>query len=364
MERTAQVSSLLVTGGAGFVGSALIRQIIEETNVRVIDIDALTYAGNLESLAGARRHPRHVFEHVDIRERSELERIFREHRPAAVVHLAAESHVDRSIQAPIAFIETNVNGTLNLLEAARAYWSELDSSAKTGFRFLHVSTDEVYGDLEFDDPAFAEESRFAPSSPYAASKAAAEHLVRAWHRTYGLPVLITHCCNNYGPYQFPEKLIPLVILNAIEGRALPLYGTGEHVRDWLYVEDHARALRLVLEAGAPGRTYHISGQAERTNLRVVHAICEMLDKLAPRAGGSYAELIRFVSDRPGHDKRYALDDARVRNELGWRPKERFEPGLEKTVQWYLDHPRWVERVRSGEYRQWMAVHYPGCEAAP
>lgn len=350
------MSSLLVTGGAGFIGSALIRQLIDETDAEVVNVDALTYAGNLESLGRARYDSRHVFEHVDVRERGELDRIFREHRPAAVVHLAAESHVDRSIAAPERFIETNVNGTLTLLEAARAHFCTLDDEAKARFRFLDVSTDEVYGDLGFDGPRSSEERRYAPSSPYAASKAAADHLVRAWHRTYGLPVLITHCSNNYGPCQFPEKLIPLVILNAIEGKPLPLYGTGENVRDWLYVEDHARALRLVLEAGEPGRTYHISGRAERTNVEVVGAICKILDELAPRAHGSYAELTRFVPDRPGHDKRYALDDTRVRDELGWRPEERFESGLRKTVRWYLDNPQWVERVRTGEYRRSVAGH--------
>jgi dTDP-glucose 4,6-dehydratase len=345
------VTSLLVTGGAGFVGSALIRQLIDETQATVVNVDALTYAGNLDSLPGLLEHPRHVFEQVDIRERGELDRVFREHRPRAVVHLAAESHVDRSIEAPSVFIETNVGGTLTLLEAARAYWSGLGGDARAAFRFLHVSTDEVYGDLAPNDPGCTEVSRYAPSSPYAASKASADHLVRAWHRTYELPVLLTNCSNNYGPYQFPEKLIPLIVLNALGGKPLPLYGTGDNVRDWLYVDDHARALRLVLEAGEPGRTYHISGREERTNVRVVREICALLDELAPRRAGPHAELIRFVPDRPGHDKRYALDDARLRDELGWRPKERFDLGLRKTVQWYLDHPEWIEHVRTGEYRR-------------
>ena len=344
------MTSVLVTGGAGFIGSALVRQLIEETAARVINVDALTYAGNLESLGDAARHPRHVFEHVDIRERGKLERVFREHRPAAVVHLAAESHVDRSIEAPAVFVETNVAGTLNVLQAARTHWNELDAAARAKFRFLHVSTDEVYGDLGITDPPCTEERRYAPSSPYAASKAAADHLVRAWQRTYGLPVLITNCSNNYGPRQFPEKLIPLVILNALEGKALPLYGTGENVRDWLYVEDHARALRRVLEAGVPGRAYHVSGREERQNVDVVRSLCAILDELAPRPAGQHAEQIRFVPDRPGHDLRYALDDTRIRSELGWRPSERFETGLAKTVRWYLEHSQWVERVRSGEYR--------------
>lgn len=341
--------SVLVTGGAGFIGSALIRQLIDETPALVIDVDALTYAGNLDSLGTARNHPRHVFEHVDIRERAELDRVFREHRPAAVVHLAAESHVDRSIAAPAAFVATNVAGTLNLLDAARAYWSELDAPARARFRFLHVSTDEVYGDLGFTAAACGEEQRYAPSSPYAASKAAADHLARAWYRTYGLPVLVTNCTNNYGPCQFPEKLIPLAVVSALDGEPLALYGTGENVRDWLYVEDHVRALRRVLEAGAPGRTYHVSGREERANIDVLRAICALLDELAPRAAGSHDEAICFVPDRPGHDQRYALDDTRLRNELGWQPQERFEMGLAKTVRWYLDHPEWVERMRGGAH---------------
>jgi dTDP-glucose 4,6-dehydratase len=351
------VTSVLVTGGAGFIGSALVRQLIDETATRVINVDALTYAGNLESLGDAVRHPRHVFANVDIRERGKLERVFREHRPAAVIHLAAESHVDRSIEAPAVFVETNVGGTLNVLEAARAHWNELDAEARAKFRFVHVSTDEVYGDLGPTDPACTEDRRYAPSSPYAASKAAADHLVRAWHRTYELPVLITSCSNNYGPHQFPEKLIPLVILNALEGKTLPLYGTGENVRDWLYVDDHARALRRVLAAGEPGRTYHVSGRSERKNVDVVRSLCGILDELAPRARGRHAAQIRFVPDRPGHDGRYALDDSRIRSELGWQPSERFETGLARTVRWYLDHPQWVERVRTGEYRRWIAAHY-------
>lgn len=339
------MNTLLVTGGAGFVGSALIRQLIDETDATVINVDSLTYAGSLESLAGAREHPRHVFERVDIRERVELDRLFRAHRPDAVVHLAAETHVDRSIDEPVPFVDTNVGGTCRLLEAARAYWGGLEPEARASFRFYHVSTDEVYGDLGAEDPAFTETTPYEPSSPYAASKAAADHLVRAWHRTYGLPVLISHACNNYGPYQYPDKLIPLMICKAVDGKPLPVYGNGENVREWLHVDDHARALRRTLEAGTPGRTYNIGGQAQRTNLEVVEAICAILDRLAPRAEGSHAGLVRFVADRPGHDRRYAVDARRIREELGWRPQERFDTGLTKTVQWYLDHPGWVQRAR-------------------
>ncbi len=364
VERASKLSSLLVTGGAGFIGSALIRDLIKETNSTVVNVDALTYAGNPESLTGVRSHPRHVFEHVDIRERRELDRLFREHRPAAVVHLAAETHVDRSIDGPGAFVQTNVDGTCNLLEAARAYWNELEDEARRAFRFHHVSTDEVYGDLEPADAPFTEETRYAPSSPYAASKAAADHLVRAWHRTYGLPVLITSCSNNYGPYQFPEKLIPLVILNALHGRPLPLYGKGDNVRDWLYVGDNVRALRRVLEAGAPGRTYNVSAREERTNLEIVETICGILDELAPRAAGPYAELIRYVPDRPGHDRRYATDNTRIRAELGWQPSMRFDTGLKQTVRWYLDHPQWIEGLRTGGYRRRTMSRHAGHEAGP
>ena len=340
------MTKILITGGAGFIGSAVIRQLIDEAGATVVNVDALTYAGSLDSLAGARHHPRHHFEHVDIRDRAEVERVFREHRPDAVMHLAAETHVDRSIEAPAPFVATNITGTHNLLEAARAYWGDLDPGARAAFRFLHVSTDEVYGDLGPEDPAATEEAPYAPSSPYAASKAAADHLVRAWHRTYGLPVLITSCTNNYGPYQHPEKLIPRMIRNALAGRFLPVYGRGENIRDWLHVADHARALRRVLEAGEPGRTYNIAGGAERTNLEVVRAICAHLDDLAPRAEGPYEDLIRFVADRPGHDHRYALDDTRIRQKLGWRPCECFESGLRQTVQWYLNSPEGAGSIGS------------------
>ena len=341
------MSKLLVTGGAGFVGSALIRQLIDETESIVINVDSLTYAGNLDALAHAREHARHIFEHVDIRERHALDRVFREHRPDAVVHLAAETHVDRSITVPAPFIETNVGGTCNLLEAARAYWNELEPRARAAFRFHHVSTDEVYGDLGQEDPPFTEDTPYNPSSPYAASKAAADHLVRAWHRTHGFPVLLTHCSNNYGPYQFPEKLIPLMICNALEGKPLPVYGNGGNLREWLHVDDHARALRRVLEAGTPGRTYNIGGEARYTNLEIVETICAILDRLAPRVGGAYAELVRFVADRPGHDRRYAVDDTRIRTELGWQPREPFDTGLTKTVRWYVDHPEWARGARTG-----------------
>jgi dTDP-glucose 4,6-dehydratase len=342
---------VLVTGGAGFIGSAVVRQYIRETNVTVVNVDKLTYAGNLESLAGALDHPRHVFERVDICDRHELDRVFRAHRPDAIMHLAAESHVDRSIDGPVEFIRTNILGTYTLLETARAYWSELEEDKKARFRFHHISTDEVYGSLS-DTGLFTEETSYQPNSPYSASKASSDHLVRAWHHTYGLPVITTNCSNNYGPYQFPEKLIPLMILNATEGKPLPVYGRGDNVRDWLYVEDHARALRLVLERVRPGETYNIGGRNEKTNIDVVHSICALLDEIQPRVTGArYAELITFVQDRPGHDKRYAIDAAKIERELGWRPHESFDTGLRKTVQWYLDNHEWCRHVQDGSYRR-------------
>lgn len=356
------MKTVIVTGGAGFIGSAVVRQLVEETNLRVVNVDALTYAANLDSLGPARNSPRHFFEHVDVCDRDELERVFREHRPAAVLHLAAQTHVDRSIKDPGVFVASNVDGTLNVLEASRRHWERLDAEGRSGFRLLHVSTDEVYGDLGRDRPAMAEGAPYAPSSPYAASKAAADHLVRAWSRTFDLPVVIAVCCNNYGPCQHPEKLIPLVVLNAVEGKPLPLYGTGENVRDWLFVEDHARALRMLLDAGRPGQTYHVAAHEERTNLEVVTEICMLLDELAPREAGRHTELIRFVADRPGHDFRYDLDDSRMRDEIGWRPRETFRSGLRKTVRWYLDHPDWVQAVRNAEYRRWMAAQYQDGEA--
>ncbi len=336
------MGTLLVTGGAGFVGSALVRQLIGETESTVINVDSLTYAGNLDALADAGNSPRHVFERVDIRDTGGLKRLFRDYRPDSVLHLAAETHVDRSIADPAPFVETNVVGTANLLGAALAYWSTLDSRAQSEFRLLHVSTDEVYGDLGPDDPPFSETTPCAPNSPYAASKAAADHLVRAWHRTYGLPVLITRSCNNYGPWQVPEKLIPLMVSNAVAGRPLPVYGTGANVREWVHVDDHCRALRRVLEAGRPGRIYNVGGQAGLTNLAIVEAICASLDRRLPRAEGSYAELVEFVTDRPGHDRRYAVDDGRIQGELGWQRLEHFDRALDETVQWYLEHPQWLQ----------------------
>lgn len=348
---------ILVTGGAGFIGSAVVRQLIRETTSTVINVDALTYAANPDSLAETWGDERHRFEHVNICDRVSVNRLFQDHRPDVVMHLAAESHVDRSIEAPAAFVDSNVIGTYNLLEVARDYWGQLDTDRRAQFRFHHVSTDEVYGDLGPNEPAFTETTPYAPSSPYSASKAASDHLVRAWHRTYGLPVVISNCSNNYGPYQFPEKLIPLMILNALEGKPLPVYGKGENIRDWLYVEDHARALRKVLAEGASGRTYNIGGRSERTNLDVVRTICSVLDRLAPDAEGRGARLIQFVADRPGHDRRYAIDDTRIANELSWRPLEDFESGLERTVRWYLDNPAWIERARTGAYRDWIQTNY-------
>jgi len=353
--------TILITGGAGFIGSCIIRQYILHTGNTIINVDSLTYAGNLESLGPAMQHPRHVFERVDIRDRNELERVFRQHKPDAVMHLAAESHVDRSIHGSTPFIQTNIVGTHNLLETALEYWKELPQQKKSSFRFHHISTDEVYGDLDPEGPPFTEETAYAPSSPYSASKAGADHLVRAWHRTHGLPVLITNCSNNYGPYQFPEKLIPLMILNALEQKSLPIYGRGDNVRDWLFVEDHARALRLVLERGRPGRTYNIGGNCEKTNMEVVTAICDILSEMQPST--DYRQLITYVPDRPGHDRRYAIDQTLIARELGWEPEESFASGLEKTVRWYMENTEWVNRVRSGEYREWIKTHYRHMESS-
>ena len=341
------MTTILVTGGAGFIGSTVVMHLIRDTDARVVTVDKLTYAGHLESLSGVAGSPRHVFERVDICDRLAMERIFRRYRPDAVMHLAAESHVDRSIDSPAAFIHTNVVGTFTLLEVARSWWQGLAGSARERFRFLHVSTDEVYGDLGESGCAFTEETPYDPSSPYSACKAGADHLVRAWRRTYGLPTLITNCSNNYGPRQFPEKLIPLTILNALEGRPLPIYGRGDQIRDWLYVEDHARALRLVLEKGRPGETYNIGGRAERRNIEVVRALCELLDELAPSAHSPHPRLITHVADRPGHDLRYAMDTSKIERELGWRPQESFDTGLRKTVQWYLENRAWCRRVLDG-----------------
>lgn len=343
---------ILVTGGAGFIGSAVVRHIINATADSVVVVDKLTYAGNLESLAAVADNERYDFEQVDICDRAELDRVFAHYQPDAVMHLAAESHVDRSIDGPAAFIETNVVGTYTLLEAARHYWQALAAEQKRAFRFHHISTDEVYGDLHGTDDLFTETTPYAPSSPYSASKASSDHLVRAWQRTYGLPTLITNCSNNYGPYHFPEKLIPLVILNALAGKPLPVYGTGAQVRDWLYVEDHARALYQVVTEGVVGETYNIGGHNERKNIEVVETICTLLDELVPEkpAGlAHYSELITYVQDRPGHDMRYAIDAGKIERELGWHPQETFESGIRKTVNWYLSHTSWWQRVQNGSY---------------
>jgi len=358
---------ILVTGGAGFIGSALIRHLITATGHSAVNVDKLTYAGNLESLAEVAGAPRHAFEHLDICDAAGLDRVFAAHRPDAVMHLAAESHVDRSIDGPAAFVQTNLVGTYTLLEAARRYWSGLDAQARAAFRFHHISTDEVYGDLAQGGGCFVETTPYAPSSPYSASKAGSDHLVRAWHRTYGLPVLVTNCSNNYGPFHFPEKLIPLVILNALEGRPLPVYGQGLQVRDWLYVEDHARALLRVVESGTPGQTYNIGGHNEQRNIDVVHALCELLEELAPDhpAGvARYRDLITHVADRPGHDLRYAIDAGKIGRELGWTPQETFASGLRKTVLWYLQHRDWCRRVQDGSYqRQRLGLAAPEHPAA-
>ncbi|WP_158107959.1 dTDP-glucose 4,6-dehydratase [Vibrio furnissii] len=343
---------ILVTGGAGFIGSAVIRHILAKTKDSVINVDALTYAGNLESLPGAEENPRYVFEHVDITNLEALNRVFNEHKPDVVMHLAAESHVDRSIDGPAAFIQTNVIGTYNMLEAARAYWNQLDERAKQAFRFHHISTDEVYGDLEGTDDLFTETTSYEPSSPYSASKASSDHLVRAWLRTYGLPTIVTNCSNNYGPYHFPEKLIPLMILNALAGKPLPVYGNGMQIRDWLFVEDHARALYKVVTEGKVGDTYNIGGHNEKANIEVVSTICELLEELVPNKPDGvnlYKDLITYVKDRPGHDVRYAIDAAKIERELGWKPQETFESGIRKTVEWYLNNKTWWSRVLDGSY---------------
>ena len=342
---------IIITGGAGFIGSAVIRQYINDTNHEVINLDALTYAGNLESLADVESVPRYHFEHVDIRDRDSIEQVFNRYKPDAIMHLAAESHVDRSIDGPADFIMTNIVGTYNLLDVSKQYWNSLEGAKKEKFRFHHVSTDEVYGDLELTG-YFTEETAYDPSSPYSASKASSDHLVRAWYRTYGFPVVVTNCSNNYGPYQFPEKLIPLVTLNALEGKPLPVYGDGSQVRDWLHVDDHARALRLVLEQGITGETYNIGGHNEKTNLDVVNTICELLDELVP--GSPYKphqSLIMFVTDRPGHDVRYAIDADKIEKEMGWVPQETFESGIEKTIRWYLDNKEWCQHVQDGSYQR-------------
>jgi dTDP-glucose 4,6-dehydratase len=343
---------ILVTGGAGFIGSALIRHLLNETEHQVLNLDKLTYAGNLESLASVADNPRYQFLQADIGDQATVAEALAQFQPDALMHLAAESHVDRSIDGPAEFIQTNIVGTYSLLEATRAYWSELPAERKQAFRFHHISTDEVYGDLHGVDDLFSETTPYAPSSPYSASKAASDHLVRAWQRTYGLPVLLTNCSNNYGPYHFPEKLIPLVILNALDGKPLPVYGNGQQVRDWLYVEDHARALLKVVTEGQVGETYNIGGHNEQKNLHVVESICALLDELAPRQqGGAYREQINFVTDRPGHDQRYAIDASKIERELDWKPQETFASGLRKTVRWYLDNLDWCRRVQDGSYQR-------------
>ena len=343
---------ILVTGGAGFIGSAVIRHIIHNTDDEVLNIDKLTYAGNLESLKEIDQNPRYTFQQIDICDKEALEQVFHNFQPNLVMHLAAESHVDRSIDGPAEFIYTNIVGTYTLLEVARQYWQTLDDISKQQFKFHHISTDEVYGDLEGTTGLFTEATPYAPSSPYSASKASSDHLVRAWHRTYGFPILVTNCSNNYGPYHFPEKLIPLVILNALDGKPLPIYGKGEQVRDWLYVEDHARALFKVVTEGAIGETYNIGGHNEKQNIEVVRTICAILDELKPQSNGQpYESLITFVTDRPGHDVRYAIDATKIKNDLGWTPEETFDTGIHKTVEWYLNNLEWCRRVQDGSYQR-------------
>ena len=349
---------ILVTGCAGFIGSNFVHTWLAQHDEPAVNLDKLTYAGNLDNLSSLANDPRHIFIQGDIGDRALVDKLLAQHKPRAVLNFAAESHVDRSIHGPGDFIQTNVVGTFNLLESVRAYWSELPAAEQAAFRFLHVSTDEVYGTLAPQDPPFAETNPFEPNSPYAASKASSDHLVRAWHHTYGLPVLTTNCSNNYGPFHFPEKLIPLVILNALAGKPLPIYGDGQQVRDWLFVMDHCHAIARVLEAGRVGETYNIGGWNEKANLDVVKTICERLDQLRPRADGKpYADQITFVKDRPGHDRRYAIDARKIERELGWKPQETFESGIQKTVQWYLEHPEWVQGVTSGEYRKWIGKQY-------
>ena len=350
--------TILVSGGAGFIGGNFVLDWLERHDETVVNLDKLTYAGNLDTLKGLKGNNRHVFVHGDIGDRELVRDLLSMHRPRAVINFAAESHVDRSIHGPGDFIQTNIVGTFNLLEAVRGHWDGLPEDEKQAFRLLHVSTDEVYGTLSKDDAPFNELNRYEPNSPYSASKAASDHLVRAWHHTYGLPVLTTNCSNNYGPYHFPEKLIPLVILNALAGKSLPIYGDGQQIRDWLYVRDHCSAIRRVLEAGKLGETYNVGGWNEKPNLDVVHTICAILDELRPKAdGGKYSHQISFVKDRPGHDRRYAIDARKLERELGWKPQETFETGIRKTIEWYLDNQDWVQNVTSGAYREWVGKQY-------
>jgi dTDP-glucose 4,6-dehydratase len=353
---------ILVTGGAGFIGANFVLDWLASHDEPVVNLDKLTYAGNMETLAPLKGDPRHIFVRGDIGDSALVADLLARHQPRAIIHFAAESHVDRSIADPEEFIQTNIVGTFRLLEAARQFWAALPAGEKGAFRFLQVSTDEVYGSLRPTDPAFSETNRYEPNSPYSASKAASDHLTRAYHHTYGLPVLTTNCSNNYGPYHFPEKLIPLMIVNALAGKPLPVYGDGQQVRDWLYVKDHCSGIRRVLEAGKPGETYNIGGCNEKPNIDIVHAVCALLDELRPRAGGSYREQVTFIKDRPGHDRRYAIDAGKIMQELGWKPAETFETGIRKTVQWYLDNPEWVTHVQSGAYRDWVEAQY--ATAAP
>jgi len=350
--------TILVTGGAGFIGSNFVLDWLAECDESVVNLDKLTYAGNRRNLVSLDANPKHIFVHGDIADTALVGGLLAQHQVRAIVHFAAESHVDRSISGPSEFIQTNIVGSFHLLESVRAHWKNLSASAQQDFRFLHVSTDEVYGSLEPGEAAFSETRRFEPNSPYSASKAASDHLVRAYHHTYGLPVVTTNCSNNYGPLHFPEKLIPLMIINALAGKALPVYGDGQQIRDWLYVKDHCSAIRAVLAGGRLGETYNVGGWNEKANLDIVHAVCALLDEMQPRNDGkAYAEQISFVADRPGHDRRYAIDARKICDELGWKPKETFETGLRKTVRWYLDNPQWVQEVQSGSYRQWMAQQY-------
>jgi dTDP-glucose 4,6-dehydratase len=348
---------ILVTGGAGFIGANFVLDWLRGSDEPVVNVDKLTYAGNLRTLKSLQGNGKHIFARADICDHAALHALFAEHQPRAVLHFAAESHVDRSIHGPADFVQTNVVGTFTLLEAARHYWRSLDEANRSAFRFLHVSTDEVYGSLSVADPQFSETTPYAPNSPYSATKAGSDHLVRAYRHTFGLPTLTTNCSNNYGPYQFPEKLIPLMITNALAGKALPVYGDGQNVRDWLFVGDHCSAIREVLARGTPGETYNVGGWNEKTNLEVVHTLCNMLDEARPKASGSYRDQITYVTDRPGHDRRYAIDARKLERELGWKPAETFETGLAKTVRWYLDNQEWVSEVASGEYRNWVETNY-------
>ena len=349
---------IFVTGGAGFIGANFVLDWLPQSDEPIVNIDKLTYAGNLESLASLQKDSRHIFVHGDIGDASFLCKLLEKHQPRAVINFAAESHVDRSIHGPEAFVQTNVVGTFHLLEAIRAYWNKLEDKNKESFRFLHVSTDEVYGSLTRNDPAFSETNRYEPNSPYSASKAASDHFVRSYHHTYGLPVLTTNCSNNYGPYHFPEKLIPLMIVNALAGKSLPIYGDGQQIRDWLYVKDHCSAIRRVLESGSVGEIYNVGGWNEKPNIEIVHTVCTLLDELRPRADNiSYSKQITFVTDRLGHDRRYAIDARKIERELGWKPAETFETGIRKTVEWYLDNQLWVDNVLSGAYRDWVEKNY-------